>query len=113
MRRWALLFIVSFPALAGVDVVAVKPVLAFEANKGQWSGQHKFVALGPDHALLLSSTAATVRHAGGTMRIRWLGGKRRVAMEGLQPWTGKVNYIIGNRQSRWLSRSSLPIVHRF
>lgn len=102
MRRWALLFIVSFPALAGVEVVSVKPVLAFEANRGQSPAGYKFVAPGPDHALLLSSTAAVVRHAGGTMRIHWLGGKRRVAKDGLEPRTGQVNYIIGNRQSRWL-----------
>ena len=103
MKRWALLFVVSFPTLAGVDVLSLKPALVFEANRGQSPAEYKFVAVGPDHALLLSPTNATVRHAGGTVRIHWRGGRQLAAMDGLEPRTGKVNYLIGNRPSRWLA----------
>jgi uncharacterized protein (TIGR03437 family) len=101
MSRWVWLFFLSFPALARVNILSSKMPLVFERNEGQSAVEYKFVAVGPDHALLLSPTGAVVRHAGARVRIHWRGSKRRAAIAGLEPQTGKINYIVGNRRSGW------------
>ncbi len=103
MKRWILLLALCVPAVARVDVVFGKLPLVFEANRGQVAGEYRFVASRPDYTLLLSPSGAVIRYARGKMRIRLDGASRRAEMGGLEPFSGRVNYILGNQPSRWFT----------
>lgn len=107
MKRWVCILALCSPALAHVMDNSRRLPLAFEANLGQAERRFKFVASRPEYALLLESSGAIVRHARGSIHVAFLGARRAVNVEGVEPLSGTANYITGNSPARWFT--SVPM----
>ena len=93
--------------------------LAFESNEGQARAGVRFLARGSGYGLALTRTGAIlalhkppVTDARGTvtrqgraagLRLRFLGANEGVRLAAGRPLPGKVNYLLGNDPSKWLT----------
>ena len=93
--------------------------LAFEPNDGQARAGVRFLARGSGYGLALTRTGAilalhkpSLTNARGTergrqrdaaLRLRFLGANEGVRLAASRPLPGKVNYLLGNDPSKWLT----------
>ncbi|HEU4872435.1 MAG TPA: SBBP repeat-containing protein [Pyrinomonadaceae bacterium] len=110
--------------------------LSFEINKGQVDQPVKFLSHGPGYDLFLTATEAVLRlrkprplqveklqdqalgktgagsdvREGTVVRLKMLGANATPQVEGQEELPGKVNYFIGNDQSKW--RRNIPTYRR-
>src|SRR5688500_7835477 len=110
--------------------------LSFEINKGQVDQSVKFLSHGPGYDLFLTATEAVLRlqkprtleveklkdqalaktvagsdvREGTVVRLKMLGANATPQAEGQEELPGKVNYFIGNDQSKW--RRNIPTYRR-
>ena len=93
--------------------------LAFEPNEGQARAGVEFLARGSGYGLALTRTGAIlalhkppVTDARGTvtrqgraagLRLRFLGANEGVRLAAARPLPGKVNYLLGNDPSKWVT----------
>jgi len=81
--------------------------LNFEQNEGQAPAKVKYLARGIGYTVLLTGNETVLALREGqsdrtrTVRMRFAGARTDVAVEGLEPLSGRVNYLIGNERSRW------------
>ena len=78
--------------------------LSFEANLGQTGGQVGFLSRGPGYRLFLAPTEAVLHlHAtqSTVVRMKLLGANPKVAVTGLHPLPGRVNYFLSNDPKQW------------
>ncbi|MBK7997664.1 MAG: SBBP repeat-containing protein [Verrucomicrobia bacterium] len=100
--------------------------LYFEANHGQTDQNVGFYARGQNHTVYLRPNGATIalssdsssatqpftrRYATNSSEVRFvhmtlLGSKPAAASTGLDPLSGRVNYLLGNNSARW--QQSVP-----
>jgi len=90
-----------------VDAYGSLP-LAFEANQGQARAGVRFLARGSGYGLALTRTGATLalhRTDGGAaaLRLRFAGASQGVRLVAGRRLPGKVNYLLGNDPSKWLT----------
>jgi hypothetical protein len=93
---------------ARVGAAFLQLPLSFEANQGQTAPQVDFLARGPDAALFLTPTGATLSfHSPGTGTDTVLGlelaGARAVHGSGQDLLPGTSNYFVGNDPAQWHS----------
>ena len=110
--------------------------LSFEINKGQVDQSVKFLSHGPGYDLFLTATEAVLRvqkpralqveklkdqalaktvagtdvREGTVLRLKMLGANATPQAEGQEELPGRVNYFIGNDQSKW--RRNIPTYRR-
>ena len=106
--------------------------LSFEINKGQIDPSVKFVSHGPGYDLFLTTNEAVLRiqkprapqadklkeptstdanvREGTVLRLKMLGASDTAQAQGEDELPGKVNYFIGNDQSKW--RRNIPTYKR-
>jgi uncharacterized repeat protein (TIGR01451 family) len=108
--------------LARLDEAYGKLPLSFEANRGQFAPEVKFISHHSNSALFLTSGEAVLvlknprakkpdnqiltgmRKAGeqtSVLRMKVLGANSAAQIEGLDPLTGKSNYFRGKDPSKW------------
>ena len=76
--------------------------LSFEENHGQADASVKFLSRGRGYALLLSANETVLRLSADTVRMRFQGASAAPRLFGLDPQSGKVNYLLGNDSGKWL-----------
>jgi uncharacterized protein (TIGR03437 family) len=67
--------------------------LGFERNQGQTDGQVRYLARALDHTLFLTAEGAVLRMARDTVWVRFHGGNRAAAIDGLDQLAGHSNYL--------------------
>jgi hypothetical protein len=78
--------------------------LAFEPNRGQADPRIRFVARGRGYTISLRSTEASFAlGATGRIGMRLVSGNRAARLLAQGPLPGKVNYLLGNDHSKWLT----------
>jgi len=92
--------------------------LSFEPNQGQADPSVKFLSRGKGYTLFLTPTEAVLRlqmsdcgkrnpqsavcnPQSSVLRMKLLGARAAAPVTGQDPLEGKVNYLIGNDQSKW------------
>jgi uncharacterized protein (TIGR03437 family) len=86
--------------------------LSFEANQGQAAAPVKFLSRGSNYNLLLSETEAALQlHTRATeqaasIKLKLVGANTQPQLGGLEPLSGKVNYLLGNNPQQW--RTNVP-----
>ncbi len=78
--------------------------LYFEPNRGQVGEDIMFLASGPGYALQLKREElvfSAAREGGSIIRIRVLGGSRKVSISGGTPLAGKSHYYLGPDPAQW------------
>jgi len=114
------------PSAANLHYVSLP--LAFEQNCGQANPAVKFLARGSGYAIFLTEKEAVMSlersaahspnpfPAGGSaaraarrnspkkdvLRLRWVGAAAAPRIEGLDPESGRTNYLIGNNPAKWV-----------
>lgn len=98
-----------------IQLLGAQP-LHFEANQGQTDGQVKFLSRGHGYTLFLTGAETVialnrpVSHSPAqetaVVRMAWKGADPQARVTGLEPLTGKSNYLIGSDQSQW--RKDIP-----
>jgi hypothetical protein len=79
--------------------------LIFEPNNGQSGAGVKFLAHGSGYGLYLTPTEAVVgMGANGTsaVRMQFADANRVPSIEGLEPLSGRTNYLLGKNPSGWV-----------
>jgi hypothetical protein len=112
--------VVGCPSWLGAEPVAVKNFSllpqSFEPNRGQAGRSVEFIARGPGYALALGTgeawlrlskegSSAEPRNTAG-VHLKVLSANRNVHGRGLNPQTGKSNYLLGNHSEHW--QKSIP-----
>jgi Beta-propeller repeat len=78
--------------------------LAFEPNRGQADARTAFVARGAGYTIGLRATEALFALGGrDRLRLRLAGASHHATFAPEQRLPGKVNYLLGNDRSRWLT----------
>ena len=81
--------------------------LHFEANRGQTSGEVRFLSRGPGYGFYLTHDAqAVLVLKQGVLRTTLAGAAPDAPVTGLDELPGKANYFIGNDPAKW--RSNVP-----
>jgi len=89
--------------------------LTFERNSGQASSDIRYLAHGRAYSIALTNRGATLslnsgpapsQQAPELIRLRLLGGSTAASPVGESPLPGRVNYLIGNDPSKWLTNVS-------
>lgn len=75
--------------------------LSFEANCGQASSSYAFLHRGPSGSLLLGASESRIQFGGGALGVKLAGANPAAAIEGLEPASARVNYLIGNQPEKW------------
>src|SRR5712692_7500990 len=84
--------------------------MSFEANRGHADRQVKFLAHGSGYDVLLTSSDVVLRLSNSaklTMRMKFLGSRGHLSLEGLDALRGKSNYFLGNDPAKW--RTDVPM----
>lgn len=90
--------IASNPALTAA---LLRAPLSFEANRGQAPAGYAFLHRGPAGSLLLGPSESRMQFRGGALDVKLAGANPAVAIQGLEPASGRVNYFIGNQPEEW------------
>jgi uncharacterized protein (TIGR03437 family) len=83
--------------------------LSFEMNVGQSEARYQFLAMGAGHYVFLSpdSLVLDLRDDGdassGVVEMKLPGANPKAVWESLEALPGRVNYIKGNDEARWLT----------
>ncbi len=112
----------SSPSERGALAAYGRLPLAFEPNQGQAGAGVRFVARGAGYGLALTRTGPilalhkpvprsrslgqsrlTAKGTDATVALRFLGANPRAGIVGGHPLAGKVNYLLGNDPSKWLT----------
>ena len=77
--------------------------LAFEPNFGQTDARVEFLARGNQFGLFLTGQEAVLKlsRSSAALRMSLAGGSTQAQVAGIDPMSGKSNYLIGNNPSRW------------
>src|SRR5215469_1266640 len=67
--------------------------LGFERNQGQTDRRVRYLARATDHTLFLTADAAVLSMARSAVRMRFHGGNRAAAIEGVDELAGRSNYF--------------------
>ena len=76
--------------------------LTFEANAGQTHRDVKFLSRAPGYVLFLTETEAVVASEASALRMRWVGGTARAAVEGRKTLAARSHYYRGADRRRWI-----------
>jgi hypothetical protein len=99
----------GFPATSfAAPVTAISPgglPIVFEPNRAQAAPEVRFLARGHRFELLLTDSAAILRHSRGInaptdLAIEWLGANRRATFEGASETGGISNYLFSSGPTR-------------
>ena len=94
----------SRPGVGAVRERYARLPVAFEPNRGQADAGTAFLARGADYGIALRSTEtlfALGKH--GFLRVRLAGANSNASLVPEQRLPGRVNYLLGNDRSRWLT----------
>jgi len=79
--------------------------LSFERNQGQSAEAVKFLSHGKGYTLFLTPTEAVFslrnNEAKAVLRMKLVGADEQAQLNGEHELQGKVNYLVGNDQSKW------------
>ncbi len=106
--RWVFLIamFLAAPASGGAQEAGEgfgRVPLCFEPNLGQAAAEARFIARAPGYALFLRPTEALLRHPGGALRMRLVGGDTTCAMRGADARTSRSNYLRGSDPACWIT----------
>jgi hypothetical protein len=95
----------GLPSALNTRGLAEAPV-CFEENRGQVDGPARFITRNRDCAVLIAPTEATLMivkddSATRSVRVSFAGANPNATVSGLEPFSGRANYLLGGDSAQW------------